>query len=552
MYSNIQLAKQTISALFKKGVREFVVCAGARNAPLVKVLSSLSDLSQSPIQVYYFFEERSAAFFALGRIKSKAAPVAVVTTSGTAVAELYPAVIEAYYSGLPLVLVTADRPKKFRHKGAPQSIEQVGIFSQYVHPDNATDWDDSTQNFQLNLSADSATQLNVCFKEPLIDDDLSVEPNGLSLLSPIESVKDFSSGLSEATLSSSEIQLIEAFAQKSKNPLVVLSELPSESEDLVDFLVELNQPIYIEAHSGLREHKKLAGLRIQSGDRFLSSAVATNYFDGVLRIGSIPTVRLWRDLEDRLSNWPVLSFSHRHFSGLSREANAAISYGPHFSNVRHFVYEFLKKASNLKSDHDSFMSHDSESYFKLKNLFLKYPQAEPTFVHALSESFGSQSVRLFLGNSLPIREWDLAASYEPASSIQVAGNRGVNGIDGLVSTFLGWADSAKQNILLLGDLSALYDLAGLWPYTQGYCPTVQIVVINNSGGKIFQPMFKDKNFENHHELNFSSWAEMFHLEYRCVRDSSELKNLFSQVPKQSQIIEIQPQNEQSQNFWREL
>lgn len=104
------------------GVAEYCVCAGSRNAPLI------ADLTDA----YSFVDERSAAFFALGRIKLHGKPVAVFTTSGTAAAELLPATIEAYYSGLPLVLVTADRPARFRGTGAPQCIEQVNLFGPYA------------------------------------------------------------------------------------------------------------------------------------------------------------------------------------------------------------------------------------------------------------------------------------------------------------------------------------------------------------------------------------------------------------------------------------
>jgi 2-succinyl-5-enolpyruvyl-6-hydroxy-3-cyclohexene-1-carboxylate synthase len=114
-----QLLQQTLQTLADLGVREVCVAAGARNAPLVAAL-----LNSRGVKIWNFFEERSAAFFALGRIMADRQPVAVVTTSGTAAAELLPATIEAHYQGLPLVLVTADRPKSYRGSGAPQAIEQ--------------------------------------------------------------------------------------------------------------------------------------------------------------------------------------------------------------------------------------------------------------------------------------------------------------------------------------------------------------------------------------------------------------------------------------------
>ena len=149
--SNVERARSLIARIREAGAGEFCVCAGSRNSPLLFVLGG------SGARLFSFVDERSAAFFAIGRIKLHGQPVAVVTTSGTAVAELLPATVEAYYSGLPLVLITADRPARFRGTGAPQCVEQEGIFSVYASQD-AGSWD---QRMPLHL--------NVEFDEPLLD-----------------------------------------------------------------------------------------------------------------------------------------------------------------------------------------------------------------------------------------------------------------------------------------------------------------------------------------------------------------------------------------------
>ncbi len=129
--ANAQLAAAVIEAAMRSGVTEWVVCSGARNLPLVEVLMALPEDRRGT--VWNFFEERSAAFFALGRMKmSTSARVAVITTSGTAAAELLPATIEAHYSGHSLLLITADRPVEFRGTGAPQAIEQSQLLTPFV------------------------------------------------------------------------------------------------------------------------------------------------------------------------------------------------------------------------------------------------------------------------------------------------------------------------------------------------------------------------------------------------------------------------------------
>ena len=147
--TNLAAARQVIERVRGAGVRDFCVCGGSRNAPLIAVVTGT---------VYTFVDERAAAFFALGRIKRDDKPVAVVTTSGTAAAELLPATIEAFYSGAPLILITADRPARFRGTGAPQAIEQVGIFGVYAE----TDVDRWNRRLPLHI--------NVEFDEPLIDE----------------------------------------------------------------------------------------------------------------------------------------------------------------------------------------------------------------------------------------------------------------------------------------------------------------------------------------------------------------------------------------------
>ena len=148
---NVHRAARLIDEVRAAGVTDVCVCAGSRNSPLLVVLGARDD-----VRLFSFVDERSAAFFALGRAKALEAPVAVVTTSGTAVAELLPAAIEAFYSGMPLILITADRPARFRGTGAPQSIEQVGIFGAYAETALET-W---TRKRPLHL--------NIEFDEPLL------------------------------------------------------------------------------------------------------------------------------------------------------------------------------------------------------------------------------------------------------------------------------------------------------------------------------------------------------------------------------------------------
>ena len=161
--SNLVLARRVLKSVMEFGAREIVLCAGARNAPFVHLLGAAPEW-----KLYSFFEERSAGFFALGRMQSTDRPVAIITTSGTAAAELLAPGIEADYQRLPLVMITADRPRRYRGSGAPQSIVQPGLFGPYaeVSLDIEGEW-----NGNLAASGLRPVHLNVCFDEPLLDDE---------------------------------------------------------------------------------------------------------------------------------------------------------------------------------------------------------------------------------------------------------------------------------------------------------------------------------------------------------------------------------------------
>jgi 2-succinyl-5-enolpyruvyl-6-hydroxy-3-cyclohexene-1-carboxylate synthase len=151
--TNLERARRLIASVRAAGVSDFCVCAGSRNSPLLAVLAATD-----AVRLLSFVDERSAAFFALGRAKRDERPVAVVTTSGTAVAELLPATIEAFYSATPLTLITADRPERYRGTGAPQCIDQIGIFGSYA--ETAIERWSGTRPLHLNIE----------FDEPLIDE----------------------------------------------------------------------------------------------------------------------------------------------------------------------------------------------------------------------------------------------------------------------------------------------------------------------------------------------------------------------------------------------
>jgi 2-succinyl-5-enolpyruvyl-6-hydroxy-3-cyclohexene-1-carboxylate synthase len=508
---NITLAKQVLETLASVGVKDVLLCAGARNSPLVVLLEKATG-----VKVWNFFEERSAGFFALGRSQRDQTPVAIITTSGTAVAELLPAAVEATYTQTPLIFVTADRPRAYRGTGAPQSIDQVGIFFKYVetcvdiaHPDEGLD---------ISLwSRKAPLQINVCFDEPLIDEEIPVF--------------DFSKierrSFTPPVLGSRTPRVM-------NQPLVIAGPLTLEQSTLITpFLEKLGAPIYAESLSNLRAQKTLQRLFLNSGDKIVRELFVKGLCQSVIRVGGVPTLRFWRDLEEVFQKVPVTSLSEADYTGLSRP-------------VQHVVG--LKNSSIIKSEwiqdrREQIFALDAEKLKKLELLLQKYSRSEVALLAQLNRKMKSDFT--YLGNSLPIRQWDLVHALAPVQGRQ-AGNRGANGIDGQISSFLGGAKAQSENWALIGDLTALYDLASLWITPQLEASRLRLVVINNKGGFIFKNIFENEIFLNRHQTEFSHWAKMWNWEYQKWDQISDTANLPERV-----MIELVPDAEHNHLFWQE-
>ena len=497
---NITLAAQIIEKTRAFGVFDFCLCPGGRNAPFVEVLSRIKD-----IQLYTFFEERSAAFFAVGMAKKKGRPAAVVTTSGTAVLELYPALIEAYYSGTPLVLITADRPLDYKGTGAPQSIEQINIFSQYAEKTldltAAGKIKKIPSLFQIQKKG-RPIHINARFDEPLLDEKLDNLP-----LMKI-SQKKFRAVKNKFNLK--ERLQIKLFFKKLKKPLVILSGLPLElREGVTKKLLQMKCPIYAEPLSNLRESQKLSPLILKSGEEnILSGAVKKGLVDGIIRIGAVPTLRFWRDLNNR--ELPVLSFSLNAFSGLKKERSKEALSLPAFLSE---TWELGSFSSDLK-----IFEEDQKKALGLEESLKEKLISEISWIRRVSQNLHPRS-HIFLGNSLPIRLWDRGALRKDQDLVYT-GNRGANGIDGILSAFFGSCFKDRPNVCILGDLSALYDLSAPWVLDQMKNFKIQIILINNFGGQIFSH-FKNEVYLNRHQQSFKNWAEMWHLNYSCLKEPAE-------------------------------
>ncbi len=517
--NNEEIANQVLERLARLGVREFCIAAGARNAALISCL-----MASRGATVRSFADERSAGFFAVGRIMAGRRPVAVVTTSGTAAGELLPAMMEAHYQGLPLVAVTADRPASFRGSGAPQAVEQPGIFGCYAGASLDVDgsaevqWPRSLRNQPLHV--------NVCLEEATGTARRGIDftAAGGHEISGAASAGDAVAGI------------LESWLEKREGLAVLAAGIhPSQADEAAEFLLSVNAPVIAEATSNLWRRRDLRPLLARGGEAALQSLDPRS----VLRLGSVPSWRWWRDLEQR-PDVAVLNVCEAPFPGLARKENVATA---GWEAVAFRARHCAMAASMPQAATGS----------RLDSILMETPGSEPACIRRISEAV-PPGARVFLGNSLPVREWNLAAAM-PEPGTAFFANRGANGIDGVVSSFLGMsAGHDGESWLVIGDLSAVHDLGGLWILNQLPRAGLRIVVINNGGGKIFSrvPSLRSlgpearRVIENRHQLSFEPWARMWGLGYELREAAQPL----GELPAGPVIIEVRPDEEGTEEFWR--
>lgn len=276
-------------------------------------------------------------------------------------------------------------------------------------------------------------------------------------------------------------------------PLVIIGGLAPRHRERVRELTR-EAITYAEPLSGLRQFSS-----ITAGERM----IARGRFDGVIRVGNVPTLRFWRDLETL--DLPVEHYSDLPFTGLTRGALRSIS-----------------ELRRIEFSDDAFLAEDRQFASRIAQILEEEPRSELAMLRALSREL-PENARVYLGNSLPIREWDLVAARDRAFEHEA--NRGANGIDGQLSTFFGWCDPSRENVCVIGDLTAIYDLNAPWIVPQLGHRNFRIVIVNNGGGRIFgrvaalravDPPLRERVIENVHGIRFDQWAAMWAIEDRVT------------------------------------
>jgi len=522
------IAKSTVHQALALGTAEFVVCGGARNAVILEYLARLE--AKGRIRVWSHFEERSAGFFALGRMMETDLPCAVVTTSGTAAAELLPAMIEAYYQARPLLAITADRPATARGSGSPQSIIQPGIFGPHAHTDVAT-W-----------NGRSPLHLNVELPEAI--DIPQEDQSELPSPAPFEPTWDKPN--------------VAELARWLRDPgvrglVIIIGGLePTEREEVWHFCRTLDVPVIAEATSGLRE--ALAALHLPNGDRLLRQKPPSK----ILRIGDCPSGRFWRDLET-LPDIDVRNITRNGLPGIARDAATPDSFGNSARFLTGPIDRTLRALGQVEplgdlADHLVTSGRDAT---RIDELLEAHPDSEPALIRAISR-YAVLSGPVFLGNSLPIREWNLFAQWERPCT-EVRANRGANGIDGQLSTWLGATAEITGAWAITGDLTALYDPTAAALLGQVESRGRVLAVINNHGGRIFDRLPRLSSMSarardwlvHPQQADFSAYAALWNMRHHRIATLDDLDAYDPETSSETAtLLEVVPSTTDTAAFWR--
>lgn len=465
----------------KLKLEKIYFCTGARNHDLLK--------SFSPFEIDFEYDERVASFKALGLSKVSKHPVAVCTTSGTAVANCLPAMLEAFYSELPIVLISGDRPKKLHGTGSPQTIDHEAI-----------------------TSSARRTYLEIDLKEL---ETLSLD--GLQFPVHINVLVDDTASHEEYVKYHDGPEGFVNFMKDKKKPLFLFSHENQSMRPLIEKFQKTKLSFYAETLSGGRD---LSDLKTE---RKLIELFNSGFFDSIVRIGHTPLTKIWRLLEKR--PMPVFHFDSRKLPGLS------------FGEVLPVNSQELLSADWFWKTLETFSPYPvaDETTWLLDELIEKYPQSEISWFKRIQDEIPQNSL-VYLGNSLVIRFFELIQK----KSFRVFGNRGVNGIDGQLASAIGLAAGTKERVFcILGDVTTFYDLSSM----RDIPDNLHLIIMNNRGGRIFDMLNLDKRIVLEHENDFREISQGLRLSY-----SNDIKDL-----GRVSVLELFPDSRQSEAFlkgWR--
>jgi 2-succinyl-5-enolpyruvyl-6-hydroxy-3-cyclohexene-1-carboxylate synthase len=508
--------------LISRGVRDVVLAPGARSAPLAYECFEADRIGL--LRLHVRVDERTAGFLGLGLAKGYGAPAAVLTTSGTATANLHPAVLEAWHAHVPLIVITASRPRSVINTGANQSTDQDQLFGRHVRGFAALSdevLDHRTWRFELARVITAATgsrtrmpgpaQLNVEFSEPLMPAEFAWPPPAPELV-----------------ITSSDVPVEPKTLPDGTQTVIVAGDCrPDVGATIAELAAEAAIPLFAEPSSNARRGEAaLSTYRL-----LLSSALA----DGIERVVVFGRPTLSRPITRLLSRDDielVVVSAYADWIDPGRAASLVTDAVRLPEPGDRGWFEAWREADKLLRE-------------RLDALLAAQPyHTGPALAAAVWGSLGARDV-LFAGSSSPIRDLDLAPIN--ADCPPVYANRGLSGIDGSVSTAAGIALALERPThALVGDLTALHDATGLVIGREEPRPDLRLVVANDDGGSIFATLEQgepahmgafERLFGTPVGLRFEDLSAAAGIAYRRAQTADELAAALAEPPAGLELVD---------------
>jgi 2-succinyl-5-enolpyruvyl-6-hydroxy-3-cyclohexene-1-carboxylate synthase len=511
------LARVIVRQIVEAGITDVVISPGSRNAPLSIAFHQAS--VKGLIKLHVRIDERTAAFFALGIAKASGRPVPIVCTSGTAVANYHPAVLEASHTNLPLLVLTADRPASLRKTGANQTTEQARIFGKAVRYFADVSGSVYPMELPLNSLQSGPVHLNIQFEEPLIGDKSDNWLNDLTITAP----KIFDRK-TPGTF----------YTKSTRGVLVIGHDRGGLSVDAVrDFAEELGWPVIAE--DPLTFENAISHASVFLTSRAIADDLAP---DTVVVIGRT-----------------TLSRSINAFTKMARKE---IVIDPRMATVdsdRMASQKFLKIPKVEVQPADSEYKEKWQKYsLRAAKMVGDISQWSEALIAREIGAAIPAGISLFVSSSRPIR--DLEGFASARTGVETFANRGLAGIDGNISTALGIASQRTSTVAVLGDLGFLHDLTGL---IHNEDINLKILVINNDGGGIFSTLSQrgvagfEEVFGTPHGKDLAAIASAIGVPAKTISTQADLKSeLAAPIKGVSVVVITAPDRETNADFLKKV
>ena len=533
IYPKIPLAQSIIEICLAKGITTIIISPGSRNAPL-----TIGFVNNPAFKCYSIADERCAAFFGLGIAQQTKQAVALVCTSGSALLNYYPAFAEAFYSQIPFIVISADRPQSKIDIGDGQTIRQENVFENHsIYNANLQESVSKENDVEINRAIDTAlhkkgpVHINAPFEEPLYEtiSELSIDAlvNNFANFIPVPAIDDLSE-YAEIWNNSTRKMVLVGVNEPNAISDTTLKNLADDESVVVmtETTSNLHHPTFINNIDAI-----ITPFTTDDFENYRPEILVT--FGGMIVSKRIKAfLRKYKPKH----HWHIDTLrAYDTFAALTK----------HFElNPNSFFEAFLPLTIAVKSDYFVKIDEIKKLREVKHEIYLdKIPFSDFVVFEKVIKSLPSNS-QLQISNSSAIRYAQLIDIYP---SIEVYCNRGTSGIDGSTSTAIGAAvANAKPTVFITGDISFLYDSNALW---NKYTPkNFKIILVNNGGGGIFRilPGHEETTvfntfFETSHCLTAEHLAKMYGLEYSIANDEATLKKSLNTLYAQDQkpcILEI--------------